>query len=46
MMIGYGERKITQQELCDLFIKIIPNRESVSQSTISKTFRETERVRD
>lgn len=49
MMVGYGDRRRTQHEVCTLFNEIYPNREPISQSVVSKTlkrFSETEHVRD
>lgn len=36
MMIGYGNRVRTQQEVCELFNQKYPNRPPISQSTVSK----------
>ena len=35
MMVGYGDRKRTQQEVCDLFNELNPNK-TLTQSTVSK----------
>jgi hypothetical protein len=36
MMIGYGERKRSQAEVCDLFNNTYPNRPAITQSYVSK----------
>ncbi|KAJ8942962.1 hypothetical protein NQ318_016737 [Aromia moschata] len=49
MMIGVGDRMRTQQEVCRLFHEMHPDREPVSQSTVSRIerkYRELGHVRD
>lgn len=49
MMIGYGDRVRTQEEVCHLFNAKYPNRNPISQSTVSRVearFRETGHVKD
>ncbi|KAJ8954606.1 hypothetical protein NQ318_003139 [Aromia moschata] len=49
MMIGVGDRMRTQQEVCRLFHEVHPDREPVSQSTVSRIerkYRELGHVRD
>jgi len=36
MMVGYGDRKRTQLEVCDLFNETYPNRQAITQSCVSK----------
>ncbi|KAJ8933177.1 hypothetical protein NQ318_006471 [Aromia moschata] len=48
-MIGVGDRMRTQQEVCRLFHEMHPDREPVSQSTVSRIerkYRELGHVRD
>ncbi|XP_057658360.1 uncharacterized protein LOC130895195 [Diorhabda carinulata] len=49
IMIGYGNRTRTQQEVCELFNQKYPDRTPISQSTVSKIekkFREIGHIRD
>ncbi|KAJ8961850.1 hypothetical protein NQ318_021467, partial [Aromia moschata] len=49
MMIGVGDKMRTQQEVCRLFHEMHPDREPVSQSTVSRIerkYRELGHVRD
>lgn len=49
IMIGCGDKTRTQKDVCTLFNNKYPNRETISQSTVSKIekkFRETGHVRD
>lgn len=49
MMIGFGDRMRTQQEVCTLFNLMHPDNEPISQSTVSKIerkYREFGHVRD
>lgn len=49
MMIGYGDRVRTQQEVCHLFNEKYPDRVPIMQSTVSKIeqkFRQLGHVRD
>lgn len=36
MMVGYGDRRRSLQETCDLFNNTFPNRNPISKSTVSK----------
>jgi len=48
-MVGYGDRKRTQQEVCDLFNQRYPNRVAITQSCVSKLvkkYNETGTVKD
>lgn len=48
-MVGYGDRRRTHQEACDLFNNVYPNRLSINRSTVSRTvrrFQETGAVKD
>lgn len=49
IMVGYGDRKRTQLEVCEIFNERYPHREPITQSVVSKTlkrFRETGNVKD
>lgn len=49
MMVGYGNRRRTQQEVCELFNQTHPNRPTITQSCVSKLvnkFNETGSVKD
>lgn len=49
IMIGYGDRKRTQDEVCALFNETHPDRDPISQSTVSRIqnkFNEYGHVRD
>lgn len=39
MMVGYGDRKRTQLEVCNLFNELYPNRNPITQSCVSKLIR-------
>lgn len=49
IMVGYGDRRRTQQEVCTLFNNLYPNRAPITQSCVSKLIRKyanTGSVRD
>lgn len=49
MIVGYGDRKRTQREVCQLFNELHPNRPQITQSCVSKLlkkFNETGSVKD
>ncbi|PSN47502.1 hypothetical protein C0J52_13570 [Blattella germanica] len=49
VMIGYGDRKRTQDEVCTLFNETHPDRDPISQSNVSRLqnkFNEYGHVRD
>jgi len=49
MMIGYGDRKRTHQEVCNLFNDTHPDKNPISKSTVTRTlqrYRETGGVKD
>lgn len=43
MMLGYGDRRRTFQEACNLFNTTFPNRENISKSTVHRVFHNFER---